>query len=292
MVGKRACRAQVAKPFAKGNPNRGFAQPDELQRGRTAALASNRWLSLLQRARDAVPAVKALLRSARSISFSQFGEDLLLAVSLRPRSRGFYVDVGAYHPWNCSNTYKLYLRGWSGLTIEPDPEAARLFQRWRPRDRHLTEAVARNAGTLDYHEFRDRKLNTFSSSVAAYYREVGKPLVSQRPVHCRPLQDIVDEHARDTQIDLLSIDCEGLDYEVLQTVDFERNRPVVILIEDFEEFSLQQRIGGEKSAIRRHLEERGYHLIGHGLFSMLYLDARAREEGRATAFGVDHWQFT
>jgi len=41
---------------------------------------------------------------------------------MRPQGRGFYVDVGAYQPQSGSNTYKLYLKGWSGITIEPNPD--------------------------------------------------------------------------------------------------------------------------------------------------------------------------
>jgi len=251
--------------------------------------------SLLQRVRDVLPAASALLRASKSISFAQYGEDLLVAVSLLPRSRGFYIDVGAYHPWIGSNTYKLYLRGWHGLTIEPNPEAARLFRKWRPRDCHVIEGVARNSSTLDYYEFRDKKLNTFSSSLAAEHVELGQSLVSKRAISCRPLQEIIDQQCRGTRIDLLSIDCEGLDYDALQTVDFERNRPVAILIEDIEDFerlsSSRQESICAKSMIRLHLETRDYRLIGQGLFSMLYVDSKARPEGRATAFDVDHWQF-
>jgi len=248
--------------------------------------------SWFQRVRDVLPAATALLHVSKSISFSQYGEDLLLGVSLCPRRAcGFYVDVGAYHPWRGSNTYKLYLRGWHGLTVEPNPEAAPLFRRWRPRDRHVTLGVAGQRSALEYHEFRDKKLNTFSSSLAARHVAVGHPLLSKRLIDCRPLQDVIDQNCRGTRIDLLSIDCEGLDYEVLQTVDFERNRPVALLIEDYDEFSLRRKANSGASLIGQHLEKRDYQLIGQGFWSMLYVDSRARQEGRATAFDADNWEF-
>ena len=248
--------------------------------------------SRLQRVRDLLPAASALLRASKSISFSQYGEDLLMAVTLFPRRAcGFYVDVGAYHPWRGSNTYKLYLRGWHGLTIEPRPEAAPIFRRWRPRDRHIVSGIARECFALEYHEFRDKKLNTFSPTLAAQQVAKGHPLLSKRPIDCRPLQDVIDQHCRGTRIDLLSIDCEGLDYDVLRTVDFDRNRPVALLIEDLDEFSLRRKGESGTSLSRRHLEKCDYRLIGQGFFSMLYVDSRARQEGRAAAFHADHWEF-
>lgn len=143
---------------------------------------------------DVVQAVRPLVSRAKSLSFSQYGEDLLLAVSLLPNRRGRYVDVGAYHPWKESNTYKLYLRGWTGLTIEPNPDAAALFRKKRPRDVHVVSGVAAEAGELTYHRFADPKLNTFSESQAKRFAANGSPTVDELTVPCRRLQDILDEH--------------------------------------------------------------------------------------------------
>ena len=41
---------------------------------------------------------------------------------------GFYVDIGAHHPKRFSNTYFFYKRGWSGITVEPNSDAIKLFK--------------------------------------------------------------------------------------------------------------------------------------------------------------------
>ena len=41
------------------------------------------------------------------MSFSQEGEDMVLARLFVGKNHGFYVDVGAHHPQRFSNTYKL-----------------------------------------------------------------------------------------------------------------------------------------------------------------------------------------
>ncbi|MEI9928867.1 MAG: hypothetical protein WDN44_15790 [Sphingomonas sp.] len=51
---------------------------------------------------------------------SFFGEDVLLGRLLKTASSGTYVDVGANHPIEGSNTYRLYRQGWTGLTIDPN----------------------------------------------------------------------------------------------------------------------------------------------------------------------------
>ena len=44
-----------------------------------------------------------------NISFSQEGEDLVLQRLIGIKSNGFYVDIGAHHPYRFSNTYKFYI---------------------------------------------------------------------------------------------------------------------------------------------------------------------------------------
>jgi hypothetical protein len=99
---------------------------------------------IVQRIRRERPTLSTLALGRSS--FSQFGEDLFLASRFAGKRDGFYVDVGAFHPFNWSNTCLLYQRGWRGLNIEPDPEAIRLFERHRRRDLNVRTAVAGTPG--------------------------------------------------------------------------------------------------------------------------------------------------
>jgi len=51
-------------------------------------------------------------------------------------------------------------------------------------------------------------------------------------VQTRRLSDILEEHKEITAIDLLNIDCEGMDFEVLESIQLSEYRPLVICIED------------------------------------------------------------
>src|SRR5208337_2713547 len=59
-------------------------------------------------------------------SYSIEAEDLLVEtvflVVLKQYGPGTYLDIGAAHPVQHSNTYFFYERGWSGLCVEPNPE--------------------------------------------------------------------------------------------------------------------------------------------------------------------------
>ena len=58
-------------------------------------------------------------------SYSQYGQDVYLINSIFPdRINGYFVDVGAYDGITLSNTFILEKHlGWSGICIEPNPEA-------------------------------------------------------------------------------------------------------------------------------------------------------------------------
>jgi FkbM family methyltransferase len=201
--------------------------------------------------------------------FSQFAEDALFLAIFNPGSAGFYIDAGAYHPCNGSNTYRLYLMGWRGLTIEPNPMAAKRFRKMRPRDQHLIEGIASGSGSLEYFFFKDEKMNTFSKSRADFLASVSRPPLKSQIVPCRPLNVIIDEHCPEMPIDLLSVDCEDLDLEVLQSLDLRCHRPVAIMVEDFDELRCL-RDGSAPGPIGDYLAKNDYKPVSQAAFTTLY----------------------
>jgi FkbM family methyltransferase len=223
----------------------------------------------------------------KGFTFSQYAEDVVLNCSLLPKRQGFYIDVGAYHPWKQSNTYRFYLTGWCGITIEPNPDIAAEFKRFRPRDTHLVMGVSPTPGVLTYYQYKDAKINSFDESQSW---RMSSPPIGQKAVECLPLREIIARHANGTPIDLLSIDCEGLDLEVLESIDFAITRPSVIVVEDFEQFGATHQ--GGTSKIRAFLHDQGYATFAQSAFSFHYLDVRAlgRKNGD-TGFSLEKSQY-
>ncbi len=65
-------------------------------------------------------------------SWSQEGEDLILYRFFDGKQNGFYVDVGAHHPFRFSNTYRFYRMGWHGINIDASPSTSTLKDLTRP----------------------------------------------------------------------------------------------------------------------------------------------------------------
>ena len=53
-------------------------------------------------------------------SFSQKGEDLIIERIIGNKEKGFYIDIGAHNPNVFNNTKRFYVKGWSGINIEPN----------------------------------------------------------------------------------------------------------------------------------------------------------------------------
>ena len=232
--------------------------------------------------------VLPVLQRIKSVSFAMYAEDLLVS-HMRPQGTGSYVDVGAFHPQMHSNTYKLYLKGWSGLTIEPNPSVAEAFRRSRPRDTHLILGIAGQESELTYYKFRDSAQNTFDAERAA---ELQAEQVGTVAVKCLPLNDIFERHCRGRPVDLLSVDCEARDLEVIQSLDWRRHRPTMVIIEDFEQFEAGRAPEPASSAIRSFMLARDYAVASQAAFSFFYVDRRAfKRTDRTTGFRLDRSQF-
>ncbi len=146
---------------------------------------------------------------------------------------GFYVEVGSHDPHRFSNTYLFYRRGWRGICIDALPGSAKAFRLFRPRDTAVEIGVARLPGLLSYYMFNEPALNTFdpalveSRTCLPQYR-----LAEVRQIATKPLAQILDEHMPGPiEIDFMSVDAEGLDLEVLQSNDWKRFRPKVVVAE-------------------------------------------------------------
>jgi len=165
-------------------------------------------------------------------TYSQEGEDFILARFFDSKRDGFFVDVGAHHPHRFSNTYLLYRRGWRGVNIDAMPGSMRKFERYRPRDINIEAAVGSAAGSATYYMFNEPALNTFDAALVAERQFPPWKVIRQVSLPIIPLADILGKVVPQGQaIDLLTVDVEGNDLEVLRSSDWKRFRPRIVLAE-------------------------------------------------------------
>jgi FkbM family methyltransferase len=202
-------------------------------------------------------------------SFSQEGEDLALERLLETQSTGFYVDVGAHHPFKWSNTYALYRRGWRGINVDPNPGCKARFDQWRPRDINLECGVGIAEGQSTLFVFSDPLLNTFDSELARQRDGVGSWRIVQKiGVQVRTLANILRDHVPNevTDVDVLCVDVEGRDYEVLESSDWERFRPRYVVVEEIG-VSIREALRARPTKL---LESLGYELTSKLVNSLIF----------------------
>lgn len=170
------------------------------------------------------------------LSYSQEGEDRVLARFLETNENGFYVDVGAHHPQRFSNTYYFYLSGWSGINIDAMPGSMDEFKKLRPRDINLEAAISNTRENLTYYEFNETALNGFSKTLSEQRDGLRDyQIIATHQMVTRPLTEILDKYLPNGKsIDFMSIDVEGLDLQVLKSNNWVKYRPKFILVESLQ----------------------------------------------------------
>jgi FkbM family methyltransferase len=198
-------------------------------------------------------------------SYAQHGEDLLLNMLFNQKKRGFYVDVGAYHPRYLSNTYYFYKRGWRGINIDATAGSMKAFKRWRPRDVNIEAAISDKEEELSFYHFKHPSLNTFFQEQAEEQKRL-QPFLGEKRIKTLTLSSLLDRHLPpEAEIDFLSIDAEGFDLKVLLSNDWARFVPKVIVIEK-NGFELAH---AKEEEICLFLEKKKYrlsHVMMHNLF--------------------------
>ena len=167
-------------------------------------------------------------------SWSQEGEDLILSRFFGDKTNGFYVDVGAHHPLRFSNTYKLYKQGWRGINIDAMPGSMLAFNKLRNRDINLEIPISSKPEILEYSIFNESALNGFNASLSEQ-RNISQSkykIIKTIPLQTKTLSEILEKYLPEEQeIEFLSIDAEGMDFEVVKSNDWKKFRPQLVLVE-------------------------------------------------------------
>ena len=184
-------------------------------------------------------------------SYSDSGEDLYILSNLG--KKGFYVDVGCHHPTRLNNCHLLYLNGWSGINIDPSEISIKLFDFARKKDTNICSAVSLKKGLVDF--YYNKPLSLYNSLIE------NKDLKNKKLINSDTLSSILDKTKfKNRHIDFLSVDAEGKDFEVIQSLDFHRYSPKFICIEIWTE-TKHKNYELNKSEIYKFLIEKEYSVV-------------------------------
>lgn len=187
--------------------------------------------------------------------YSQFAEDVSISRFFPKDYRGFFVDVGCFHPKKYNNTWRLYKKGWRGINVDIDSIKIEGFNIVRPHDTNISCAVSNTEGEVSYFS---NGFYSLSITLDKNFTE-GKTGYISKTTRCAKLTTLIDETIhKDREIDFLSVDAEGHDTEVLMSLNFDRYNPKLIAVE------IQEPLFTEvcQSSVYTFLTSKQYCLVG------------------------------
>ena len=116
-------------------------------------------------------------------------------------------------------------------------------------------------------------LSTLSKSEAERnQREDGHTIVAERTVDLVPIADLVRANFPDRRLDFVSIDVEGIDFEIVQNFDFDFVRPSVLCVETLE----YRKLGEQRKAteIIEAMTAHDYKVYADTFINTIFVDER------------------
>lgn len=145
------------------------------------------------------------------------------------RRDGVFVEVGANDPVAGSQTWLLEQKGWHGVLVEPQSKLCVRLRQQRTNSRVFQVACSSPAkeGEMDLLLAEEDGSSTLQKQVDTH----GTKFIGTERVKVTTLNKVL-ESAGISRIDFLSLDVEGHEVEVMHGMDFEKHKPLLILIED------------------------------------------------------------
>ncbi len=206
-------------------------------------------------------------------SFSQAGEDMVLnflftGVGLKTIK---YLELGVFSPDNCSNTYKYYLEGSRGVLVEADITQIDSIRAKRPKDIILNVGVGlSNEKEADFYVFNNQGLNTFDKDEARFRNDYGSFKIQNIvKVPLKTITEIINENF-ETFPEFLSIDIEGLDLDVLKSINF-MIHPIPVICAETCTYS-ENHIKQKDKSIEKYLTVNGYFVYADTYINTIFVN--------------------
>ena len=204
-------------------------------------------------------------------SWAQQGEDLIVNFLFScyiKKEKVKYLDIGANAPKWISNTYFFYQKNefGGGILVEPNPKLCEKLKQERPHDIVLNCGVGIKEESLAFYCMDANTLNSFSVKAMQDAVNAGHKLLETIDVKVIPIASIFEKYGK---MDFISIDVEGLDFQILETIDYDEYAPYVICIETAEYGSFAKR--NDMKEIVNFMETKGYCIYADNFINTIFV---------------------
>ena len=161
--------------------------------------------------------------------YSQNNEQDIILSYFQSR-KGFFLDIGANDGVTLSNTYALQLQGWSGVLVEPSEEAFNriLPGRWVEK---FNVAIGTEDGHCTFHEMGNHlgkgDVSLLSTIKRTELKRWPGTEFKERMTEVWTYKTLIT-HSPYKLFDFISIDAEGVDFEILEQINLKHTQMVCI----------------------------------------------------------------
>lgn len=215
------------------------------------------------------------------VTNSQAGEDSIIAYVLavigKPLGESTYIDLGANHPIEMSNTYFFYTMGARGVLVEANDDLCDELKKERPEDIVLNNAVSEKSGdTVSFNILNFDGLSTVGSIDELKSENSDVKIEKTVSVETICYNDIVDKYLKSAPV-ILNLDIEGKEMDILRSIDFENKRPFFIIIEMIP-YSKKLVVGQKNEEIMEFMKGVDYSEYAFTGINSIFIDNKALKE--------------
>ena len=204
-------------------------------------------------------------------SYSMLGEDLVVEKFFKKKQKGFYVDVGCYHPLDGNNTFLLFRKGWSGINVDLNKTSIELFKKARKNDVNLNLAISKKSQKIKY--YYRKKINMLNTINKKFAKTSFRKGFKTGSIQSQTLNSILNKSEfKNKKIDFLNLDIEGNEINALKSLDLIKYSPKLICVE------IHNNTSGRKAKdylknnpIYKFLYKKGYKYIWNNEFSYIFM---------------------
>ena len=166
-------------------------------------------------------------------SKSELRQDLFVLSATEMKKGGFFVEFGASDGLNASNTWLLETHfSWRGILVEPAKFWLEALHSNRPISFKDNKCIWSESGLkIEFSEAKYPTLSTLSSFASSDIHASARKSSKKYLVETITLFDLLRAHDAPKEIDYLSIDTEGSEYEIMKNFNFNEYSFKVITVE-------------------------------------------------------------
>lgn len=192
--------------------------------------------------------------------YSQNDEEKHILYYFAGKDDGRLLDIGAYDGKTFSNTKALIDRGWSGVMVEASPRCfASLMETYKGNDRVMlaNALVGHGAGLVRFHD----SMGACATSCDAQHARWAPHQKDFQTIYL-PVLDVSDlMRAFGSDFDFISIDCEGMDWSILQRLPLKTMKTRMVCIE----------FGDQLDNITGYMVEAGFKMVFRNAENLIFV---------------------